>query len=373
MSKDLTRKEFLTNTSKYAVGAVAGVVGLNALAGGKILANPKATAWPWPYVELDPEVVRLNAHHLYYSDKDCCSGVFGAFTEALTEKLPDPWANMPMEVMLFGRGGGNGWGTLCGTVNGAAAIISMVVSKADSGKLINEVWGWAASTALPSDAANQASVDGKYADKKYEGVLPQSVAGSVLCHASVSQWCFIAEKKVSDTERKERCARVAGDVAAKTAEVLNAYFAQTFTPTYVTDPHVAQCGTCHGSSGFNNVMTQMNCEPCHGDPHSATGLIQEGAGVPGDYQLSQNYPNPFNPSTKIQFGIPKSDKVSVTVYDIMGQEVKILVDHQVMNAGKYTVEWNGTDNFGKKVTSGIYFAKMIAGKFQQTKKMNLVK
>lgn len=373
MSKEITRKEFLTNTSKYAVGALAGVVGLNALAGGKILASPKNYTWPWPYQAVDPEDVRIRAHHLYWADKDCASGVFGAFVEALREKIGEPWTTMPIEVMLFGRGGGNGWGTLCGALNGAAAVISLVTSKADSGKLINEIFGWGSSEAIPTNAANQAAIDGKYIDKKYNDALPQSVSGSPLCHASVSQWCNIAKKKVGDLERKERCARLAGDVAAKTAEILNAFFAQTFTSTFVTHPYVAQCQGCHGPAAFNNVMTQMNCEPCHGDPHNVSGLIQTENSIPNDYQLLQNYPNPFNPSTKIQFAIPKAEKVSIIVYDIMGKEVKRLVDYDLLNPGTYTIEWNGTDNFGNKVSSGIYFARMTAGQFQFTRKMNLLK
>lgn len=373
MSNEITRKDFLTSSSKYAVGAVIGVAGLDLLAGGKILANPKTTAWPWPYVTLDPEVVRLKAHHLYYSDKDCCSGVFGAFTEALKEKMPDPWANMPMEVMLFGRGGGNGWGTLCGTVNGAAAIISLVTTKADSGKLINEIWGWASTEKLPSDKANQLSIDGKYEDKKFNGALPQSVSGSVICHASVSQWCNIAKKKVGDTERKERCARLAGDIAAKTAAILNAHFTAQFTSTYVTNAYATQCLTCHGPNVKYNVMTQMNCEPCHGDPHKSTGLVNDGGNIPADYQLEQNYPNPFNPSTKIQFSLPSTQKVSLVIYDITGQEVNRLIDYDLLNPGNYNLEWNGKDGNGHKVTSGIYIARMIAGSYMKSIKMNLVK
>lgn len=373
-SKRIDRKDFLVNSSKYAVGAVAGVVGLNALAGGKILANQKSAVWPMPWVTIDPEAVRLKAHHLYWADKDCSAGCFGAFTELLTEKLPDPWANIPMEIMLYGRGGGNGWGTLCGAVNGAAAIISLVATKADSGKLINEIWGWAASTAFPTDAANQAAVDGKYQDKKFNGTLLQNVAGSVLCHPSVTQWCAQAKKKVTDTERKERCARLTGDIAAHTAEILNAHFAKQFQPTYVTNPNIAQCMTCHGPVVYNNVNSQMDCVQCHGFPHSSTtNVVADNTSVPVDISLSQNYPNPFNPSTKIQFAIPNSDKVSVIIYDIMGQEVKKVVDHEILNPGRYTVEWNSTDNYGQKVTSGIYFARLTAGGYQQTIKMNLLK
>lgn len=373
-SKKIDRKEFLTSSSKYAVGAVAGVVGLNALAGGKILANTKAVNWPMPWVTLDPEVVRLKAHHLYWADKDCAAGCFGGFTEALTELMPDPWANIPMEIMLFGRGGGNGWGTLCGAVNGAAAIISLVTTKADSGKLINEIWGWAASTSFPTDAANQASIDGKYLDKKYNGALPQNVAGSVLCHASVTQWCNEAQKKVGDVERKERCARLTGDIAAKTTEILNAHFDHQFVPTYITNPNVAQCQTCHGATVFNNVNSQMDCVQCHGYPHlNATNIVSDNTVIPNDINLYQNYPNPFNPSTKIQFAIPSSERVSVIIYDIQGQEVKSIVDHEILNPGKYTVEWNSTDYSGQKVSSGIYFARLTVGKYQRTIKMNLLK
>lgn len=367
----MDRKTFLTNTTKIAVGAAVGAAGLSAVAEEK---SVKATTWPWPYASLDAEAARLKAHHLYWSDKDCAAGVFGAIVELLVGKLPDPWANMPMEVMLFGRGGGNGWGTLCGAVNGAAAVISLVATKADSGKLINEVWGWAATEKFPTDAANQASIDDKYEDKKYAGALPQSVSGSVICHASVSQWCNVAGKKVADTERKERCARLAGDLAAKTVEVLNAHFASTFTSTYVRDAYAAQCLSCHGPSVKNNVMTEMNCEPCHGDPHGTNDVIeQHGNGAPSAYKLDQNYPNPFNPSTTIRFSIPARERVAVEIYNIKGQLMQTLVNHETMAPGNYTVQWNGKDVLGNTMASGTYFARMTTGNFMQTIKLNLIK
>lgn len=367
----MDRKTFLANTTKIAVGAAVGVAGLNAVAGEK---NMNVTAWPWPYASLDAEAARLKAHHLYWTDKDCASGVFGALVQLLAEKTPDPWANMPIEVMLFGRGGGNGWGTLCGAVNGAAAVISLVATKADSGKLINEVWGWATTEKFPTDAANQASIDGKYADKKFDGALPQSISGSVICHASVSQWCNVAGKKVADVERKERCARLAGDLAAKTVEVLNAHFASTFTPTFVRNAYVAQCLTCHGPSVKNNVMTEMNCEPCHGDPHNSPEPVEEHEyGTPSEYKLDQNFPNPFNPSTTIRFSIPSQQKVSVEIYDITGQVVKKLVDSELLSAGTFTVEWNGKDVLGSSVASGTYFARLTTDNFMRTIKLNMVK
>ena len=370
MSKNITRKDFLTSTSKYAIGAVAGVTGLNMLSGGKILASTNSYTWPWAYQTIDPEEARVKAHWLYYNEKDCCSGVFGAFTELLKEKIGEPWTNMPMEVMLFGRGGGAGWGTVCGVINGGAALISLVVNKADSTKLINELWGWYTTANLPTDAANTAT----YLDTRCPGVLPQNIAGSPLCHSSVSQWCMVANKKVGDAERKERCARLAGDAAAKTAEILNAYFANTFTGTFAVPASNSACMPCHGSALNYNVMTNMECASCHPDAHGTEpSAVAEIGGVPANFELTQNYPNPFNPSTNVRFSIPQEGKVRLAVYDIQGQLVNSLVDSETMRAGSYQVEWNGKDNTGARVSSGIYFARLTTANFVKTIKMNLVK
>ena len=88
---------------------------------------------------------------------------------------------------------------------------------------------------------------------------------------------------------------------------------------------------------------------------------------PNEFALSQNYPNPFNPSTKIKFSIPKSSFVKLTIYDVLGQEKDILVDEQ-LSAGSYSVNFNAL-NF----PSGVYFYKITAGSFTDTKKMILIK
>ncbi len=206
----------------------------------------------------------------------------------------------------------------------------------------------------------------------YDLELPQNVSGSPLCHASVTQWCIVAQKKVSDVERKERCARITGDVAAKTVELLNAFFAGSFTSTYTDPATLTACLGCHGSAVFNNVMTKMECTPCHGDPHKPSGVEVVG-GSASSFVLSQNYPNPFNPSTRIKFSLPQTEKVKLEVYDIQGNLIRSLVDYELYQPGNYEVTWDGSDNHGSRVASGIYFTKMQAGKFAQTKKMNLVK
>lgn len=77
---------------------------------------------------------------MYWNEKDCCAGVFCAITSALATAIGEPWTSLPMVIMLFGRGGGVGWGSLCGCLNGGAALISLVATKANSVPLITELW-----------------------------------------------------------------------------------------------------------------------------------------------------------------------------------------------------------------------------------------
>ncbi len=90
------------------------------------------------------------------------------------------------------------------------------------------------------------------------------------------------------------------------------------------------------------------------------------------FRLSQNYPNPFNPGTQISFDLPKTTKVSLAVYNVFGQKVRTLIDTN-LPAGWYTVTWDGKDDKGIKVASGVYFCRLLAGDKVSTKKMTLVK
>ncbi len=90
--------------------------------------------------------------------------------------------------------------------------------------------------------------------------------------------------------------------------------------------------------------------------------------IPDKYSLDQNYPNPFNPTTTIQYGLPENTDVTLYVYDITGQEVARLVDHSQV-AGWYTIRWNGTNQDGTPVGTGMYFARFQAGKYSKVIKM----
>ncbi|CUU10353.1 Por secretion system C-terminal sorting domain-containing protein [Candidatus Kryptobacter tengchongensis] len=101
--------------------------------------------------------------------------------------------------------------------------------------------------------------------------------------------------------------------------------------------------------------------------------VEQIASIVSKFEVFQNYPNPFNPTTTIEFAIPKRVNVKLIIYDLTGKVVKTLIDGQEYEAGLYRVEWNGKNDYGEYVSSGIYFYRLEAGDFVATKKMVLVR
>ncbi len=95
--------------------------------------------------------------------------------------------------------------------------------------------------------------------------------------------------------------------------------------------------------------------------------------TPDNYKLEQNYPNPFNPSTKITFSLPLTKEISLTVYDILGNKIKDLISREVYQKGTHEVTWDGTNNHGMKVASGVYIYTLKFGNFAKSLKMTLLK
>ena len=105
----------------------------------------------------------------------------------------------------------------------------------------------------------------------------------------------------------------------------------------------------------------------------ATSLdIADNSAIPTEFKLHENYPNPFNPSTNIKFDIPENGLVSLIVYDLMGHKVTELVNTN-MNSGFHNVSWNGTDNFGNTVSTGVYIYQLKTGNYSNTQKMLFIK
>ena len=129
-----------------------------------------------------------------------------------------------------------------------------------------------------------------------------------------------------------------------------------------------------------NSSGGIDYDPIWGGPIIISGTAVEevilGELVPTSFQLKQNFPNPFNPSTTISFDLPVRSKVTLTVFNLLGQKVSTLIDKD-LPAKPYKVEWDGRSDSGASVASGIYFYKLIAEsankEFVETKKMMLLK
>jgi len=100
---------------------------------------------------------------------------------------------------------------------------------------------------------------------------------------------------------------------------------------------------------------------------SPVGVESERAGIPEEFSLSQNYPNPFNPVTTIEYSLLRSGEMSLIIYNLLGEEITRIIDGYQL-AGTHAITWNKSN-----VSSGIYFYKLQAGDFVQTKKMLLLK
>lgn len=105
---------------------------------------------------------------------------------------------------------------------------------------------------------------------------------------------------------------------------------------------------------------------------SGVAIEEGGTEVPQHYALHASYPNPFNPTTHLRYELPNPSDVRLTIYDVHGRAVKTLVETR-QQGGRYTVSWDGRNSAGTRVASGVYFYRLTAGSFVETKRMVLVK
>jgi len=94
--------------------------------------------------------------------------------------------------------------------------------------------------------------------------------------------------------------------------------------------------------------------------------------LPTDFNLSQNYPNPFNASTQIRYTLPEAAHVKIEIFNVLGQRVKVLVD-EFQTAGYKQILWDGRNEKGQGVSSGVYLYKISAGDYNEVLKMSLLK
>lgn len=145
-----------------------------------------------------------------------------------------------------------------------------------------------------------------------------------------------------------------------------------------------QCTWSLTTSGSNTVLPQagdeftltllkaISAEDNYEFVGSLTGLVDVNAGNPRFFRLAQNYPNPFNPATKITFETPRTTSIKLIIYNLLGQRIRTLINQKI-TAGDHQIEWDGRNEAGKTVASGVYLYRLSARGFQQTRKMVLMR
>ncbi|MGM0532624.1 MAG: C-GCAxxG-C-C family (seleno)protein, partial [Bacteroidota bacterium] len=209
----------------------------------------------WMYDHLDPATTAELAYK-HYGNGGCMYATFISVLSQLADKFGEPYDSFPFHMMKYGHGGIGGFGTTCGALNGAAALIGLFVAgKEAQDGLITGLFRWYENKPLPEFRPREPNVDFN---------PPTSIPNSTICHASNTSWVNASGYKMQSKERKERCRRLTSDVVAQLTVILNEYFSNS----YVTDGHddetVRKCMTCHGKEGkMDNTGGKMSCTSCH--------------------------------------------------------------------------------------------------------------
>jgi hypothetical protein len=201
-----------------------------------------------------------------------------------------------------------------------------------------------------------------WTDTTTSGKLIENLAGNHAVSCSLLVWSFPLQYPLKDVYRY-----------ADSAEVL---LAKPYFSPRIHNPLTGYDSLWFSSSrGFyqqsrldylfltGNYYDHLNVELL-GNPT----IVQENSfGLPTNFLLFQNYPNPFNPSTTIKYELPKSSEVRLSIFDLLGREVSVLVNER-RDAGVYDVKFDGSG-----LSSGVYFYRLQAGDFVQTRKLCLVR
>ncbi len=207
---------------------------------------------PWSYRTVTPSAVAEEAYRLY-PEGGCMYGVFGGILKVLAKQHQGPFESFPFHMLRYGAGGVGHWGSLCGTLNGGAAVLGLFEQdKQRCENLISQLFTWYETAELPTyspEAENDSLA------------IPKSSSGSVLCHVSVGKWCEVSGDAADAPERKERCGRLTADVAVKVVELLNANLCEPCKFSGLS-AEVQSCTSCHGRE-LHDTVGKMRCNSCH--------------------------------------------------------------------------------------------------------------
>jgi hypothetical protein len=215
----------------------------------------KQPQFPWPYLGLKADSAAERA----YSDYDkghCMYATFTSIVAPIGETLGEPYTSFPFNMMKYGAGGACGWGSLCGALNGAAAVIGLFApTEEQRNNLTSELFAWYEKTHLPTYAPRKAIIPMQ---------IPTTISSSVLCHVSISNWCKASGYKAFSKEQRERCRRLTADTTKNTVELLNESLARKFAGEDYLSAEVKKCNSCHAKGGeLENTKGKMYCGSCH--------------------------------------------------------------------------------------------------------------
>lgn len=251
-----------------AVGStVASVVGTGIAAEAKPKRFEQVNGdFGWKPHKLDPAICAPVAYQGYWhNDYACGYGTFYGIIGMMGEKYGAPYNQFPFTMLEANKAGISGWGTICGALYGAAAAFALFWGRNERDAMVDELFRWYEATKLPifnpGDAAHGV-----------KGDIPSNASGSVLCHVSVSRWCFTHKKAESSKDRNERCARLTADVCTKAIEIINAKIegGKDWKGALKKQESVKYCTECHAKGkDADNMKGKMDCTPCHsGSEHT---------------------------------------------------------------------------------------------------------
>lgn len=239
----VSRRSFLSGSGKVLAGAA-----LASTVIGSQIKNADAYEFKsgYKYVKLDPKEVAQITYDNYFK-RWCASSVIAGFAEQLKTKSGGLWKEFPIDAMRWAHGGMAGWGALCGTLTGAGTIIGLVTNDTDVAEgMANDLAFYYSYTEMPM-----------FQPKKIikTELSDMTIASTPVCHISVGRWMRAADESFLSDARAERCARVAADIAMKTAQMLNEWADGKYTPKHKPLYNVAA----------NGITSQNNCTDCHGN------------------------------------------------------------------------------------------------------------
>lgn len=257
IEKGISRRRFLVGAGAVGLGVGVAREPITAFASDPLPPLP----WPYPPDGLNPEDIRQEGYCLYYLEGGCGHGAAQAILDALAEAQPEPWARLPRGLYSYGAGGAVGWGTICGALNGVLGVMDIL---GVHGLLGNAVMDYYSNTELPTDelvgwVPDDTRVPIPLAD------LPKSVSFSPLCHNSVSSWAAVAGVPIADPTKKDRCAKLVGDVVAYAVALMNDWFLRGIKPAAWAPPDAYEsCYSCHTQPDMiPSQQGKMDCRGCH--------------------------------------------------------------------------------------------------------------